>query len=318
MATLDRYFENQTTPLREADARNELLASLRRLVKLHPPVHTCSTGWSFQGLYSGPTSIALLFYRLSQVYPDLEFEHQSLHQWARAYLQLGARTHKRAPTPSHCGIGDETLAHLALEAILSEDADLVRRLCSFAAVINSPADDGSNEWLYGRAGYLYLLRLCQGVFSLDRDPAVAAHLERTIRSIIHRMLVVPQPWAWHGKQYLGAAHGSMSIITQAVLSMPSIAPRFQQLVLELLDHQLPSGNFPSSLPAGSDRLVQFCHGGPGFVISLRSLLPYFPEISDRVQDAIGKAQSDIWRRGLLTKVPCLCHGIAGNARTQTS
>jgi hypothetical protein len=85
------------------------------------------------------------------------------------------------------------------------------------------------------------------------------------------------------------------------------------MVLELLDHQFPSGNFPSSLPAGSDRLVQFCHGGPGFVISLLSLLPYFPEIAEKINEAISNAQSDIWQRGLLTKEPCLCHGIAGNA-----
>ncbi|KAI1124965.1 hypothetical protein F5Y10DRAFT_248211 [Nemania abortiva] len=313
MATSSRYFENPTTPLRTVDAHYELLASLRRITKLSPPVHTCSTGWSFSGLYSGPTSIAFLFYRLSQIYPDLEFEHQSLHQWAQAYLQLGARTQKRTPTPSHCGIGDETLARLALEAVMSDDASFARQLCSYAEVVNSPTDDGSNEWLYGRAGYLHLLRLCKGVFSRDRDLGTVARLERTINSTVDRILAVPQPWVWHGKQYLGAAHGSISVITQIVLSMPSVSPRLQTLVLGLLSHQFPSGNFPSLLPAGSDRLVQFCHGGPGFVISLRALLPYFPEISEKIENAIEKAESDVWQRGLLTKEPCLCHGIAGNA-----
>ncbi|KAI0466413.1 hypothetical protein F4859DRAFT_300005 [Xylaria cf. heliscus] len=313
MATTDRYFENPTRSSWSVDGHNELLASLKRITQSHPPVHTCSTGWSFSGLYSGPTSIALLFCRLSQIYPDLEFEHQSLLDWAQAYLQLGARTHKQAPTPTHCGIGNETLAHCTLGAVISEDSRLVRQLCAHAGVINSSADDGSNEWLYGRAGYLYLLRLCRGVFSRETHVATAALLERTINSTVNRILDVPQPWVWHRKQYLGAAHGSIGIITQVVLSMPSVATRLQPLVIELLDHQFPSGNFPSSLPVGSDRLVQFCHGGPGFVISLYTLLPYFPEISDRIKDAINKAQSDMWRRGLLTKEPCLCHGIAGNA-----
>ncbi|KAI0200195.1 hypothetical protein F4808DRAFT_171548 [Astrocystis sublimbata] len=80
-----------------------------------------------------------------------------------------------------------------------------------------------------------------------------------------------------------------------------------------MDSQFESGNFPSSLPAGSDRLVQFCHGGPGFVVSLRALMPYFPELEERMRDVIARAQDDIWRRGLLTKEPCLCHGVAGNA-----
>ncbi|TRX96672.1 hypothetical protein FHL15_002338 [Xylaria flabelliformis] len=288
MAT-DRYFENPITSPRAGDARDEF------------------------GLYSGPTSIALLFYRLSQTYPDLEFEDQSLLDWTQAYCQLGARSQRRAPTPAHCGIGDETLAHLALSTVISEDSSLAKQLCAYAEVINSSTDAGSNEWLYGRAGYLYLLRLCRGIFSMERHATTAAHLERTIISTVNRILSVPQPWVWHGKQYIGAVHGSIGIITQVVLSMPSAADRLQPLVLELLNHQFSSGNFPSSLPAGSDRLVQFCHGGPGFVISLRTLLPYFPTISGKIKDAISKAQSDIWRRGLLTKEPCLCHGIAGNA-----
>ncbi|KAI0441199.1 hypothetical protein F4803DRAFT_524526 [Xylaria telfairii] len=313
MAKADRYFENLIASPQVVDGCNELLASLKRITQSHPPIHTCSTGWSFSGLYSGPTSIALFFYRLSQIYPDFEFEHQSLLEWAQAYLQLGARMRKRASTPSHCGIGDETLAHLTLRAAISEDSSLARQLCAYAEAINSSTDDGSNEWLYGRAGYLYLLRLCQRVFQRDRHATTAALLERTIISTVNRILDVPQPWVWHGKQYLGAAHGSISVITQVVLSMPSVANRLQPLVIELLGHQYPSGNFPSSLPAGSDRLVQFCHGGPGVVISLRTLLPYFPEISEKIKDVISKAQSDIWQRGLLSKEPCLCHGIAGNA-----
>ncbi|KAI1280948.1 hypothetical protein F5Y07DRAFT_313579 [Xylaria sp. FL0933] len=313
MATSDRYFKNPTAPRRTVDAHNELIASLKRVTKSHPPVHTCSTSWSFSGLYSGPTSIAFLCYRLSQIYPNLDFEHQSLSEWAQAYLQLGARTPERAPTPSHCGIGDETLAHLALHTVISEDTSLAKQLCSYAESINSPTDDGSNEWLYGRAGYLYLLRLCRQAFPEDRHPNTAARLERTIKNTVNRILETPRPWVWHGKEYLGAAHGAISIITQVVLSTPSVAERLQPLVLELLNHQFPSGNFPSSLPPGSDRLVQFCHGGPGFVISLRTLLPYFPEISDGIKKAISAAQSDIWKRGLLTKEPCLCHGIAGNS-----
>lgn len=312
MATTDRYFENLIASSQVVDGGDELLASLKRITQSHPPVHTCSTGWSFSGLYSGPTSIALLFYRLSQIYPDIEFEYQSLLEWAQATFNW-ARMHKRVSTPSHCGIGDENLAHLSLRAVISEDSSLARQLCAYAEVINLSTNDGSNEWLYGRAGYLYLLRLCQRVFPRDRHATTAALLERTIISTVNRILDVPQPWVWHGKQYLGAAHGSIGVITQVVLSMPSVANRLQPLIIELLDHQLPSGNFPSSLPAGSDRLVQFCHGGPGLVISLRTLLPYFPEISEKIKDVISKAQSDIWRRGLLTKEPCLCHGIAGNA-----
>ncbi|KAI1176968.1 hypothetical protein F4777DRAFT_231188 [Nemania sp. FL0916] len=319
MATPGRYFRNPATSSSSQDtgidAHAELLASLDKITKLYPPVHTCSTGWSFSGLYSGPSSIAFLFYKLSLIYPDLEFGHQSLRQWAEAYLELGARVQNRTPTVNDCGIGDETLVHLALEAVMSEESTLANQVCSYAEVINSPTDDVSNEWLYGRAGYLYLLRLCQGVFTHDKHPRTAARIERAIKSTANRILLVRQPWTWHGNKYLGAADGFIGIITQVVLSVPSMATRLQPLLLALLDHhlQFPSGNFPPSLPVGSDRLVQFCHGGPSFVISLRTLLPYFPEIAEQIQKAMGQAQSDIWQRGLLTKEPCLRHGITGNA-----
>jgi hypothetical protein len=49
------------------DYHQELLASLSRINLYNPPVQTCSTGWSFSGFYSGPTSIAYLFYRLSSL-----------------------------------------------------------------------------------------------------------------------------------------------------------------------------------------------------------------------------------------------------------
>ncbi|KAI1823997.1 hypothetical protein F4861DRAFT_284795 [Xylaria intraflava] len=306
MAMSNRYFANPGSPCRTVDPGTELRACLGRITRLHPPVHTCSTNWSFSGLYAGPTSVALLFYRLAALYPDLELGHQSLLDWAQSYLQLGARVPHRPPSPSHCGVGDETLAHLALTAVVSGDASLAHRLCAYADVINDPADDGSNEWLYGRAGYLYLLRLCRRVF--PGDP-----LDRTIAATARRMLAVPRPWVWHGREYLGAVHGSVGIVAQIVLSVPSLAPRLQAVVAGLLDTQLPSGNFPSSRPAGSDRLVQFCHGGPGFVVSLCAVLPCFPALADRIGGAIARARSDVWERGLLTKEPCLCHGIAGNS-----
>ncbi|KAI1336906.1 hypothetical protein F5Y15DRAFT_190560 [Xylariaceae sp. FL0016] len=314
MNSSHRFMNDPADKPRIASPSHEMLASLARIRASNPPVHTCSTGWSFSGLYAGPTSVAYLFYRLSQIYDvDTEFEHQKLLEWAEEYLTLGVRQQKRDPTPKHCGIGDETLSHVALSAVVADDTGLAQKLCAYATAINSPTDDGSNEWLYGRAGYLYLLRLCRTAFSQSSHHATLALLDRTIEATVERILKVAQPWVWHGKEYLGAAHGTIGIICQVVLSTPAAAPKLQQTLSDLLDRQYQSGNFPSSLPTGPDRLVQFCHGSPGFVLSLRSLLPHFPDLQRKMQDAITAAQSDIWKRGLLTKEPCLCHGIAGNA-----
>lgn len=330
-----RYFANPEEPLTSFEERKELLASLDRINIFNPPVHTCSTGWEFRGLYTGPTSIAYLFYRLSCLYPRLEFKNQPLRDWAKEYLDLGSRVDHKAPTPSHCGVASERLARLALAAALEQDAALAEELCAYEPVVNAARDDGSNEWLYGRAGWLYLLRLCRWAFRAQPDDdssrterlaALAALLNRTIDKTVARILRVPQPWTWHGSQYLGAAHGTLSVVTQVVLSRPATAPQLQLLLSRVLDRQLDSGNLPSSVPgSGHDRLVQFCHGGPGFVLSLRSLLPYFSSSSsgtgggggtilgDRMRAAVARAQFDIRERGVLRKEPCLCHGVAGNA-----
>jgi hypothetical protein len=53
------------------------------------------------------------------------------------------------------------------------------------------------------------------------------------------------------------------------------------------------------------RLVQFCHGPLGFVVSLLAIRPHFSNMQTQIDEAI--------RRGLLTKEPNICHGITGNA-----
>ncbi|KAG9780454.1 hypothetical protein KCU88_g3768, partial [Aureobasidium melanogenum] len=311
MSTSSRYFRNEKTPSRRVpNAHEELLASLNRINTYNPPVQTCSTGWKFHGLYYGPTSIAYLFFRLSSHYPDLVFKGQSLLDWSQAYLDLGAHEQHDSVDPSHCGIANERLTQLAIRAAMEKDPSLAKELCSYEKVING-SSGGSNEWLYGRSGYLYLLRLARSGY--EGDSKATAAIDRVIQKTADRILSAKQPWVWHGKCYVGAAHGIFGIVGQLVLSSASSAEALQTILKQLLDMQFPSGNFPSSLPPGSDRLVQFCHGGPGAVLTLRSLRPYFPELQQRIDSAIVAAQKDIWKRGVLTKQPCLCHGIAGNA-----
>jgi lantibiotic modifying enzyme len=124
-------------------------------------------------------------------------------------------------------------------------------------------------------------------------------------------------WEWRGKRYFGAAHGEIGIITQLVLSNPTLAPKLQDRLEDLLDFQCSDGNWPSSevkmREGKSAKLVQWCHGAPGFVFSLQSLREHFPDLQPQIDAAILRAQDIIWRHGLLTKEPSLCHGILGNA-----
>ena len=322
-------------PSSTPDAQAELQQSLTRLTTINPPVQTCSTGWSFSGLYSGPTSITFLFLRLSDLYPaeSQTFKGQTYHEWAESYAALGEGTlrasqsrNKSLVDEDHCGVANEHLSQLVVQAVLRRDASLVRELCATvtALVVDDSTSSttagttreqkfsGSDEWLYGRAGLLYLLRVVKHYF--QPDVAVLKMVDETTQKVIRRILNSPQPWTWRGSVYLGAAHGAIGIICQLLLSAPEVALRVERLLGQLLGAQLESGNWPGSMPSsGRDELVQFCHGAPGFVTCLESVKQYFPDLREEIEDALRMAKGDVWARGLLRKEPSLCHGIPGNA-----
>ena len=201
------------------------------------------------------------------------------------------------------------MALLALGAASAKDKDMARQLCDYSAIVAD--EEAGNEWLYGRAGYLYLLRLLKASFQDDDE--TLDMIDDAADDVIDAIIDTPRPWKWHGKAYLGAAHGSIGIITQVVLTDPKMAPKLEADLGALLSYQYDGGNWPSSIPPGKDRLVQFCHGAPGVVASLLSIQKHFPNLQDKIDRAIRKGRESILERGLLTKEPCLCHGISGNA-----
>ncbi|MBE7181347.1 MAG: LanC-like protein, partial [Terriglobus roseus] len=168
-----------------------------------------------------------------------------------------------------------------------------------------------DEWLYGRAGYLYLLRMVKRAFAGDAN--IVELVEDTADEVIEAIMDSSRPWKWHGKAYVGAVHGAIGIITQIVLTDPSWAPKLEGDLAALLSYQYDGGNWPSAIPPGKDRLVQVCHGAPGVILSLLSVQQHFPKLRDRIERCVRKGRECVRERGLLTKEPCLCHGISGNA-----
>ncbi|KAF2674537.1 hypothetical protein BT63DRAFT_419822 [Microthyrium microscopicum] len=301
-----RYFKNDA-PTTRRDPKKQLIASLTRLLTSYPPQLIPPGG----GLYYGPVSIAYLFFVLQRMYPEMLVEEQPLAVWSAAYLKQAENHMKSYPGPEaqKCGVSDDIMAMVAIDAASTRDADLVKELCEFANTTTEPGAD--NEWLYGRAGYLYLLRLVRVCFADDRE--VLDLIDDTADEVIELIMESPRPWKWHGKAYVGAVHGAIGIITQIVLTDGSWAPKLEADLVALLSYQYDSGNWPSSIPPGRDRLVQVCHGAPGVVISLMSIRKYFPKLQNKIDRAIARGRECILERGLLTKEPCLCHGISGNA-----
>ncbi|KAK4897710.1 hypothetical protein LTR27_004482 [Elasticomyces elasticus] len=302
-----RYFKNDSK-LARRDPLRQLEASLTRIVNEHPPAKLRPSG----GLFHGPVSVAYTFLVLQQLYPDLEISGHHLGVWSAAYLDYAQKNFASYPGPraGHCGVMDDVMCLLAIGAASSKESGMVKDLCEYSAEVLDP--DSENEWLYGRAGYLYLLRLVKASFADDKE--ILRLITDTQEDVIDAILESPRPWKWHGKAYVGAVHGAFGIITQIVLTDPKkYAPKLEMELAVLLTYQYDSGNFPSSIPPERDRLVQVCHGAPGVVICLLSIKEYFPSLKEKIDRAIAKGRECILERGLLTKEPCLCHGISGNA-----
>jgi hypothetical protein len=342
-----------------------LETSLARLVTQYPLPTLLPSG----GLYAGLLSIVYLFHRLQDILPpDYKVHGKKLLQWRQEYWAQAEKYERELlgdhtvatgikVRPWRCGIGDDAVVYAALHVVFEIEENDTQASGEVEAFCNAMTSQlvgrhaheqskkygkpASNEWLYGRSGTLFLLRLIRRTFLRRRansssDEHIRATLntiDNAIRAIIKEIVVTaPRPWVWHGKAYLGAVHGSAGIIAQVLLSIKALGgdsngnneskkwtDAVEPDILQLLDSQFgTSGNWPSSLPSEpgdepSDRLLQFCHGSPGIIICLSHILPHYPHLTTRLHQAITLAQPDLYARGLLTKEPCLCHGATGNA-----
>lgn len=304
-----RYLVNEgTTLLRLEDPKAYLLQSVLRIVRQCPPALPWAgifRGQIYRGLFAGPTSIAYLFLSISARYPDLKIEGRRPAEWCKAYLELGQDSvPAMIETKKSCGITNEYLASNALKACLYQSDTHAEKVLEMLRKLEM--DLTACEWMNGRAGALYLLRVMRKWL-----PDMAGAINSVIASLIE-VILAQQPWIWNGRQYLGAVHGEIGVLTQVVLSEPSCAPDMESKLLSLLSLQDKEGNWP--VVEGRDKeLVQFCHGAPRFICSLLAIRPHFPTLHQKIDAAITPGRRITWEKGLLTKEPNFCHGISGNA-----
>lgn len=302
-----RYYGNKAPTLnRLGNPKAYLIQSASRIIKECPP----KIPWASHshdhvhlGLFAGPTSIAYFFWTLATKHPDLEIEGKQPAAWCEAYIELEPDPLPRLLDVS-CGISNEFLTSNTIKASLYQDES--RAIEVIEAIRTLDTDPTYCEWMKGRAGALYILRLIRHWL-----PNLASAVDQVITEVIEDILL-QHPWSWNGKRYIGPVHGDIGIITQIVLSNTSYAPKLETKLLELLKMQGEDGNWPSS--EGKERgLVQICHGAPGFLISLLAIRPYFAKLHEEIDSAIALGRKVTWEKGLLIKEPNICHGITGNA-----
>lgn len=301
------YLPHSDAPSTPLDRSALLLEALETIVREYPPQKT----WAppLKGLWNGPTGIAYLFLRASAEQPDLLVAGRPARSWAEAYLGGTRDAAGMVFAPAEkCGVSSEALAYLAVRAAVSgDDAACVEEfLAHVPTVVEGPAEV---EWHSGRAGMLYLVRVVR-----RWCPGSSAALDEAA-ALLRASIVADGPdWAFHGNRYIGAVHGDIGTLTQVALSRPTDdeKKKLQEWLVRLLDWQKEDGNWPVNEQVDPRPYVQFCHGAPGFVQSLQSIRPLFPDIDDRIGETITRGNALVWKEGLLKKEPNLCHGAFGN------
>jgi hypothetical protein len=308
-----RYIANKTTPLlAEPDPRSQLIASLTKILEGCPPQIPWTDGFKDKGvgLWTGPTSLAYLFFWVSNIYPELTVRGKSAAEWTQAYLACGSDSLTSPAELSGWGIRNEYLAYNAVKAVANKDLECVARLeAAVQSEFSCPEKD--NEHWSGRAGTLALLRMVRSWI-----PETADRMNACMKPLIEHILDAV-PWTFSGHRYVGPAHGDIGILTQLALCDESLGQNavFEEQLTALLDSQTEDGHFfiTPDPKLGSPDLVHHCHGSPGFIISLLEIRPTVkPELQDRIDVAVEKGRKQVWEKGLLRKEPNLCHGIVGN------
>ena len=245
-------------------------------------------------VYVSQAGLAVFFLRLARARTgDDPRAAQTALLRARAALDAaeGARHHgTRGITFLEGAAGIPALRATLAAALGDRDAAAAaaaRVAALETAAMRLPPDEC--ELLYGRAGYLHACLVARAAAGAAAVPD--AVLSRTADAILAAGAAAADArgadfaarwglqYSWHDTAYLGGAHGLAGIVltllqTEAALLAAGSSWRISEpgrvraATRALAASLLPSGNLPTRLGRADsdDRLVQWCHGAPGFLL----------------------------------------------------
>lgn len=327
----DRYFDN-SYPDHAVDTsfqiREQFIKDLIQnyITKIHkhtnPKVHKINSR-SRGDLYVGSSGIAFMFLKLSQScmsdsFPALEMAKDYVDN---AEEILNKTESKKLISLLSGNVGVHIVSSAVNKALnLPVDKD-IKNILRGMSIFENPEylDDSQDEMLVGRCGFVLGIQWLQkqlkaDIISQDDMKELAQVMLKSGREYARaNEHSVPLMYQYHGREYLGAAHG-VSAILLSLLNIPlkegdlSDVKTTIDAILELQDE---SGNFPSKFNKPQEtHLVHWCHGAPGIVFLMAKAYIIFKD--PKYLDSCLKCGDLVWRKGLLTKGPGLCHGIASS------
>mmetsp|Transcript_14820 Transcript_14820/g.21888 ORF Transcript_14820/g.21888 Transcript_14820/m.21888 type:complete len:434 (+) Transcript_14820:241-1542(+) len=319
---------------------SELEAIVGRLEQIYSPEQ--AYGYRDYSVYTGAAGIAYLFWRLASGETALTCYNLD-YLWEKAEMYVGVslrlvedeqasrRTKARAPTRCSTFLtgyaGVYTIASVIAQS--QQNDSEARRYKDMVLQLEPELSELIPcEMLYGYAGYLscilFLEKHCK--LKMKEDHKVMHMVQKLLNHIwqvgrtLSRQLKSPFPlmWSWHGKMYLGAAHGICGILTILLHFHDEIVSSgfdddVKRTIDKLLSIRFESGNLPSSIGSGPRQLVHWCHGAPGLVSLLCQAMKAYPSDRGRYVDCLGETVKVISTKGLLKKGFGICHGISGNS-----
>ena len=262
--------------------------------------------------------------------------------WALRYLRaVGAPGAEEAPTFADrlpallednrrwlAAMGDDApgsylMGDLPIEMMAWDDAPDAPRADRIAALIGNNIDHPARELMWGSPGSL-LAALFMHRRSGDERWAVlfrriAAHLRGQLHwSTTQQCHFWTQDLYGRHSRYIDAVHGFAATACVMLQGRHLLAeddrawwPRtIEQTIANTAQREGGLASWPVQAEEPPDhpqrRLMQFCHGAPGFVICLAQLP------GTALDALLAEAGEATWAAGPLTKGSNLCHGTGGN------
>lgn len=270
-------------------------------------------------IYVGSSGIAFMFLKLSQSTVQHGFAAADL---AKLYSD-GAKKSSSDRKPIGLLSGDAGI-HIVSAAVSKSRhesyEDDAKKLLKAVPILQNPEylADGADEMLVGRCGFLLGIvwlhnQLKANILTSDDLQKLSTIIIKSGRDYSRRhRLNVPLMYQYHGREYLGAAHG-ISAILLSLLMLPLHGKDLDEVrttIDAILDLQEENGNFPSKFNKPDSNLVHWCHGAAGVIYLMAKAYRLFGD--KKYLESCLKSGDLIWERGLLHKGQGICHGVAGS------
>jgi hypothetical protein len=222
--------------------------------------------------------------------------------------------HATEPFASYL-MGDTSI--LMLEFAFTGRADVADRI---ARLVEGNLTHPAREFMWGSPGTLAAALFMHERTGEDRWAELFRQTARVLWSQLqwsqeHQLHYWTQDMYGETSSYIDAVHGFAGTAAPLILGHELLQgewPAWRDCIANTIrrtaevEDGLANWRAWLTSPVGGRKVVQYCHGAPGFVITLGE----FPD--DALDDLLLAGAELTWRAGPLRKGSNLCHGTGGN------